>query len=753
MSWLHTWSGLVLGWLLFAIYVTGTLAFFRNEITFWMQPELHKADSRTLALDRALQTLEQKAADATQWTITLPSPRNPTLGLSWQSATGRGEGQPEGARPEGMRPGEQDAEGATFERGREGGGQARRERAERTANGEQAATTARERPAGREGRPEGARPEGRGAEGATFERAREGGGQARRERAERTANGEQAATTARERPAGRDGRPEGARPEGTRPEGARPERARPGGRGAEGATFDRAREGGEQTREERSERGERMANGERAAPSTQGSQSAQRQQGGGGGGGGRGPRILLDPATGEVLQGRTTAGGNFLYRFHFELYGMDRTWARWIVGIATLLMFAALISGVIVHRNIFKDFFTFRPAKGKRSWLDAHNASSVMSLPFHIVITFSGLLLFGNMMIPTAMQSVYHDDRDAYMQDMRGRMMMTTPTPPSGERAPLTDLGPLLAVAEQTWQNRGIGSITITNPGDRNAIVDIRQTMAGGSLAAGRNMADSLRFDGVSGAQLDSPAIVPVSAVQSISNTLIMLHRGFFASPMVRWLLFLAGVGGSIMIATGLVMWVVARAKDQEKASRAVRFGHRLVEVLNVAGVAGLLVAIGAYFWASRLIPADLPDRSALEIEVFFYGWLIAFIYALIRRHKAAWIEELACAGLLIALLPFVNALTGGLSLFGSIYLDQWLLAGFDLCALAIGIGLLFAARKVYLHVPRVRPEKTAPETEGAAAGKSANAAPEAVRDLHDDEEATPSALSFNNLLQAGENA
>ena len=26
MSWLHTWSGLILGWLLFAIFVTGTLS-------------------------------------------------------------------------------------------------------------------------------------------------------------------------------------------------------------------------------------------------------------------------------------------------------------------------------------------------------------------------------------------------------------------------------------------------------------------------------------------------------------------------------------------------------------------------------------------------------------------------------------------------------------------------------------------------------------------------------------------------------
>lgn len=28
MSWLHTWASLVLGWLLYAIFVTGTLSFF-----------------------------------------------------------------------------------------------------------------------------------------------------------------------------------------------------------------------------------------------------------------------------------------------------------------------------------------------------------------------------------------------------------------------------------------------------------------------------------------------------------------------------------------------------------------------------------------------------------------------------------------------------------------------------------------------------------------------------------------------------
>ncbi|MDR1463513.1 MAG: PepSY domain-containing protein [Azoarcus sp.] len=617
MSWLHTWSGLVLGWFLFAIFVTGTLSFFRNEITFWMQPELHRADKSRVDLDRALQVLAREAPHATQWSMTFPSSRNPTLGLSWQIPAGGESRATAGEAP------------------REGG----RDRA----------NAPRER-----------KPAGEGAEngaGARAERGGERGNPAFRESAKNLP--------------GAHGEDLRQRADGQAADSAR------------GSAVSRAAQ----------------------AESAQQQQIAQaaHSQAQGGSGHGRDARVVLDPATGERLQGRTTAGGNFLYRFHFELYGMDRLWGRWIIGIATMFMFIALISGVIVHRNIFKDFFTFRPARGKRSWIDAHAATSVLSLPFHIVITFSGLLLFGPMMIPTAMQGAYGDNPTAYMQAMRARNLGQTSSP-SGERAPLTDLKPLYDAARLAWPERGVGSLTITHPGDRGAIVEFRQPMMGGSLAAGRSTAQTLKFDGATGERLDPAPLAPPTLVQSISNVLIMLHRGFFASPVPRWLLFLAGVGGSLMIATGMVMWRVARQKKQEKTGRTP-FGHRLVEISNVAGIAGLLVATAAYFWANRLIPADLPGRADWEIRVFFIAWAAMLVHALLRRHKAAWVEQLACAGFLTAALPFVNAFTGGLPLPASIALGQGLLAGFDLCALFMGIGFFYAAWKVCRHVPRVRRE------------------------------------------------
>ena len=61
-----------------------------------------------------------------------------------------------------------------------------------------------------------------------------------------------------------------------------------------------------------------------------------------------------------------------------------------LVGLA--VTFVAIISGVITHRRIFADFFTFRTRRGQRSWLDAHNAVAVLALPFHLMITYTGLV-------------------------------------------------------------------------------------------------------------------------------------------------------------------------------------------------------------------------------------------------------------------------------------------------------------------------------------------------------------------------
>ena len=80
MAWLHTWAGLIFGWLLFAIFATGTLAVFDSEIDNWMRPEVRSHDLTQLqAAQRGLAYLTQHAPGASNWNISLPDARSPGL--------------------------------------------------------------------------------------------------------------------------------------------------------------------------------------------------------------------------------------------------------------------------------------------------------------------------------------------------------------------------------------------------------------------------------------------------------------------------------------------------------------------------------------------------------------------------------------------------------------------------------------------------------------------------------------------------
>ena len=73
------------------------------------------------------------------------------------------------------------------------------------------------------------------------------------------------------------------------------------------------------------------------------------------------------------------------------------------MGFAALMMPVALASGVVMHRKIFREFFTFRPQKTtQRSALDLHNMTGVVALPFHFFFAFPGLVIFAGIYFPVS---------------------------------------------------------------------------------------------------------------------------------------------------------------------------------------------------------------------------------------------------------------------------------------------------------------------------------------------------------------
>ena len=423
---------------------------------------------------------------------------------------------------------------------------------------------------------------------------------------------------------------------------------------------------------------------------------------------GVGTSELLDPVTGAVLapgvEPRATSGGRGLYVMHYALHYMPFGWAVRIVGVCTMLMLLAIITGVITHKKIFKDFFTFRPGKGQRSWLDAHNAISVMALPFFLMITYSGLVFFLFTYVPAGRDVIYGSGQlaeSAYFDELFEEGAHKH----AAIRRPTIAIAPLVHQAVMAWGPGQLASLVIErHEGEPPEIVLAR---AGGGQVDFRS-APTLRFNADNGEPLgDEPK--PGGGAVATQGILFDLHEGLFADVWGRWLYFIAGLLGCAMIATGLVLWTVKRRKHHLASGREVAepFGVRLVEILNVATIAGLPLAVAAYFWANRLLPIGLADRAAWELHALFAVWLATLFYALGRPLARGWIELLWATSLAYALVPVLNALTTDRHLGRSLPDGDWVIAGFDLTMLAL--GALFAVMAV-----KVRRRLVAPSAAGS---------------------------------------
>jgi uncharacterized iron-regulated membrane protein len=399
-------------------------------------------------------------------------------------------------------------------------------------------------------------------------------------------------------------------------------------------------------------------------------------------------RQELDPATGApaTTAVRDTGGGDALYAMHYELHYMPYEWGIRIVGACAMFMLLAILSGIVTHKKIFKDFFTFRPAKGQRSWLDGHNLLSVTALPFHLMITWSGLLFYIFTYMPLPATALYPDEkaRDQAVAEAYGyedRTDRTTAAP-----APLAPLPSMVRQAEARPAFGPAAQVVVENPGRADARVDVYPRSTG-SVARRET---PLRFNGVDGRLLDGQADRQTATGKFVS-VMYALHEGRFAGPVLRALYVASGLAGAAMVATGLLLWSAkrkARLVRQERPS----FGIALVDRLNLGTIIGLPFGIAVYFWANRLIPAAMPARADWEIHALFLGWGFAFLHAVWRPVDRAWVELCTLAAMSYGLLPILNALTTHRHLGVTLPAGDWVLASIDLAAVAAGSFFAFLA-------------------------------------------------------------
>lgn len=408
-----------------------------------------------------------------------------------------------------------------------------------------------------------------------------------------------------------------------------------------------------------------------------------------------------DAATGAKL--RDTAGGEFFFTLHYNLHA--GTIGMYLVGLAGMMMLVAIATGVVIHKRIFKDFFLFRfRAGGQRAWLDGHNLTGVLGLPFHLMIAYTGVAIFVASYMLAGLQTGYGGDVEKFYKEVAPSPHREEVHRPPPARAPLW---PMIEDARRRLHAEP-WLVSVEHPADASTIVSV-------GLDHSRHVAWNWRaayYDGVTGASLGDST--PPGAAYHTYNFLGGLHMVQFGGIAFRWLYFVLGLSGCVMLACGMQVWVEKRAK--QVAGAGAISGYGLVRALNVGVVAGLPLAAVAMLWANRWLPAEVAERSAWEIRAFCAVWVVAAIWAVARlRRGKPWRDLFAATSALMIGLPFVSMATAQqAALPHTLMKGDWRMAMVDLTLLILGAAFAWLARRA------ARAEARAKAAEPIASGEPA---------------------------------
>jgi uncharacterized iron-regulated membrane protein len=387
---------------------------------------------------------------------------------------------------------------------------------------------------------------------------------------------------------------------------------------------------------------------------------------------------------------------------HYSLHLHWKNLGYWIVGLAALMMLAALVSGVVTHRKLLREMFTFRPHKrAQRSALDLHNLTGVVALPFHFMFALSGLIIFASIYLPignTWMKPLakQHEALEATRTGL--------PHEPAGRPASLASVDAMIGAAQTRWAERGmagdVGYLYISHFGDANSHVSIyragtdRVTLTGAGI----------HFHGPTGRLVrEDPS---PSVVIGIENFVSGLHLQHFRHWLLRWLYVIGGLAGCACIATGFIFFVEKR-KQQHAAEGSV--GCRVVDALAVTTVTGMLISTAAMLVANRALPVDLPNRGDWQEACFWGAWAIAAMHAAWRsapvqraRLSPAWAEQCVALAVLALGAVVLNAVTTGDHLLRTVASGYWPVAGLDLMLILSACASLYAARRLTIRAALV---------------------------------------------------
>lgn len=342
-------------------------------------------------------------------------------------------------------------------------------------------------------------------------------------------------------------------------------------------------------------------------------------------------------------------------------YGFTRVWrqihtnalmgrlGRYAVGLAGLAMLLMLVSGLFAHRKMLQQLFTWRRERSFRVSLgDLHKLLGVWGSLVYLMFAFTGAILglLGVLTLVSALVA-YGGDQEAAVEAVLGPAVE-----PVGVLQGPPRLAPLIEKASARHPNIEWTSARLMHWRDANAHIEL-----GGERTDAIAMNTAVRYRARDGVQVYEVDWVERGIWHRLFGLIMPLHYGTFGGLALKVLYAVLGIIGSIVVATGLILWLEARRKR-----RATSISFRRIHAVTLGLIGGFPLATLALPTIDRLVAQHSTARIDVLITAYVFLLLVSIVVAFQRPSGAALRDSLLASGAFSLATPVSDTMLSGWS-------------------------------------------------------------------------------------------
>lgn len=359
----------------------------------------------------------------------------------------------------------------------------------------------------------------------------------------------------------------------------------------------------------------------------------------------------------------------------------------YVLGIAAVLYFLALVSGVIfLLPTLTKSFFALRKDKGEsRFWLDAHNLVGITSLPFHLVISLTVIVFAFHDQLYDGLKQVVYGEKPLFVQPAPDRTPYTL--------ADLPKVTTVLAKVQQIAPDYQVNEMTFMNLDNPRATLRLGLYNPNGFMRG--PVTDYLYLHPYSLKVSNSTIDQSDKGIWARTVAVFFgLHFGSYGGDLGRWVYFFLGLSGAFLFYSGNLLWLEKRRKKQaSEQTRACRLMASATVGICLGSVAALTISmlLGKWFYAH----VSNINHVYLWLYYLVFGLLVA--YAFWRGAAKAALLILPLCGLATLAMPITSLVAVFAPSLGLWAPYSSATLGVDLVALAFS-GVFFYGYKLTRH-------------------------------------------------------